>query len=172
MVLTKEELRSMLQNEVRILLHLIYKVIPENLDFRPTPQQRSTLELLQYLTIMGPIHMDLAKSGVFEMEAWGKQFTARAAAAAELDLEQVRSAIEGLAGYYEEILASCTDADFREVLTLFGAKSSRGAWMVSLVLNHHVAYRMQVFQYLKASGREELNTMNLWVGMDSPMKAG
>jgi hypothetical protein len=28
-------------------------------------------------------------------------------------------------------------------------------------------YRMQLFLYLKASGREELNTMNLWAGMDA-----
>jgi hypothetical protein len=28
------------------------------------------------------------------------------------------------------------------------------------------AYRTQLFLYLKASGRDELNTMNLWAGVD------
>jgi len=28
---------------------------------------------------------------------------------------------------------------------------------------------MQLFMYLKACGREELNTMNLWGGVDAPM---
>ena len=54
MVLTKPELIGSLQNEVRILLHLTTKVDRGKLDYRPTPKQRSTLELLQYLTIMGP----------------------------------------------------------------------------------------------------------------------
>jgi hypothetical protein len=51
---------------------------------------------------------------------------------------------------------------------MFGQKASRGLWIVRLVLSHYTAYRMQLFLYLKASGREELNTMNLWVGMDAP----
>jgi hypothetical protein len=49
---------------------------------------------------------------------------------------------------------------------MFGSKASRGSWIVNLVLSHYAAYRMQLFLYLKACGREELNTMNLWVGMD------
>jgi hypothetical protein len=49
---------------------------------------------------------------------------------------------------------------------MFEGKASRGSWLVSLVLKHYAAYRMQLFLYLKGSGREELNTMNLWVGRD------
>jgi hypothetical protein len=52
--LTKAELIGSLQNEVRILLHLASKIDPVMLDYRPAPKQRSTLELLRYLTIMGP----------------------------------------------------------------------------------------------------------------------
>ena len=50
MVLTREELIASLQHEVRVVLHLASKVDPARLDYRPTPRQRSTLELLQYLT--------------------------------------------------------------------------------------------------------------------------
>ena len=57
MVLTKEELIDKLQHEVRILLHLISKVDPAKLDYRPTPKQRSLLELLQYFTVFVPIHL-------------------------------------------------------------------------------------------------------------------
>lgn len=52
MVLTKSELIESLQHEVRILLHLAGKVDRAQLDYRPTPKQRSTIELLQYLTVM------------------------------------------------------------------------------------------------------------------------
>jgi len=40
---------------------------------------------------------------------------------------------------------------------------------VNLVLCAFAAYRMQLFLYLKACGGEELNTMNLWAGMDGSM---
>ncbi len=45
---------------------------------------------------------------------------------------------------------------------------TRGVCIVTWVLSGHAAYRMQLFLYLKASGREELNTMNLWSGVDAP----
>jgi hypothetical protein len=30
---------------------------------------------------------------------------------------------------------------------------------------------MQLFLYLKSCGRDELNTMNLWAGVDAPMQS-
>ena len=75
MVLTKQELISSLQSEVRILLHLSSKIDKSKLDYRPTPKQRSILELLQYMAIMGPTQIAAAKAGVFTREAmmalWG-----------------------------------------------------------------------------------------------------
>jgi len=49
-----------------------------------------------------------------------------------------------------------------------GGKTTRGAQLVTLVLASCVAYRMQLFLYLKSCGRDELGTMNLWAGMDAP----
>jgi hypothetical protein len=43
--------------------------------------------------------------------------------------------------------------------------------LVNLVAGGHAAYRTQLFLYLKACGREELNTMNLWGGVDAPAAA-
>ena len=47
MVLSKSEFISSLQDEVRILLHLASKIDRSTLDYRPTPKQRSMLELLR-----------------------------------------------------------------------------------------------------------------------------
>ena len=47
MVLTKAELVAMLRNEARILAHLVGKVNPDQRDYRPTPKQRSTAELVK-----------------------------------------------------------------------------------------------------------------------------
>lgn len=54
MVLKTSELIALLQKEVRVLLHLTSKIDLATLDYRPTPKQRSTIELLRYLTTMGP----------------------------------------------------------------------------------------------------------------------
>ena len=65
-VLTKEELIGKLQHEIHILLHLCSKIKPEMLDYRPTPKQRSTIELLRYLTVMGPALLPACQTGNFD----------------------------------------------------------------------------------------------------------
>jgi hypothetical protein len=166
MVLTKEELIGSLQNEVRILLHLASKIDRNKLDYRPTAKQRSTLELLQYLVVMGPMIIKAVKAGGFDGAAWG----AAVADANKMNFDQVLGAIQKQSGIYADLLGGFSEADFREGIDLFGSgKSSRGAVIVNMVLCGCAAYRTQLFIYLKACGREELNTMNLWGGVDAPM---
>lgn len=166
MVLTKPELIGSLQNEVRILVHLASKVAPSMVDYRPTPKQRSVIELLRYMSIMGPQLVLAAKAG-FNPEAWGK-----AAAEAETrNFDQTVDAIRAQADLYASMLADWSDADFRVEIEMFGNRTTRGAFIVNLVLGGCAAYRTQLFLYLKACGRDELNTMNLWAGMDPPAPA-
>ena len=167
MVLTKSELIGSLQNEVRILLHLATKVDRSMVDYRPTPKQRSTLELLQYLTIMGPQLVKAAKGSGFDPAAW----TEAEEASKKRDFDQTVKSLETQADVYASLLGDMTDEQFREEMDFFGRKSSRGAFLVNLVLAGHAAYRTQLFVYLKACGREELSTMNLWAGMDAPVAA-
>jgi hypothetical protein len=65
------------------------------------------------------------------------------------------------------VIGALSEDELRAPVEMFGRKASRGLWIMRLVLSHYTAYRMQLFLYLKASGREELNTMNLWVGTDA-----
>jgi hypothetical protein len=165
MVLTKDELISTLQNEVRILLHLAGKIQPSMLDYRPTAKQRSILELLQYLVIMGPNVIRSVKGGAFDMEAWGKAD----AAAKAMNFEQAVAALGQQAETYPELLNGFTDSDFRVTIDMFGRPNSKGSHIVNFVVSGHAAYRTQLFMYLKACGRDELNTMNLWGGADGAM---
>ena len=167
MVLTKEELIASLQNEVRILSHLASKVDRNQLDYRPTSKQRSTIELLRYLTIMGPNVIAAIKTGAFD----GAAFGAAQSAANAMNFDQVIAAIEKQSAGYAQQLSQFSDTDFRAELDLFGKKASRGSHIVYLVLGGFAAYRTQLFCYLKACGRDELNTMNLWGGMDGAMPA-
>jgi hypothetical protein len=165
MVLTKEELISSLQNEVRILVHLCTKIDRNQLDYRPTPKQRSMIELLRYLSIMGPGLIGAIKAGAFDGAAWG----AASAAANAKDFDQVLATIEGQSAIYAETLGAFSVADFRGEIAMFGPPASRGSIIVNMVLGGCTAYRTQLFCYLKACGRDELNTMNLWAGVDGPM---
>ena len=166
MVLTKEELIGSLQNEVRILLHLASKIDRKQLDYRPSPKQRSIIELLRYLSVMGPGLVPAIKTGTFDVPAW----QAAAAAAEAMDFDAVVASIEKQSAGYAQSLGAFTDADFRSEIEMFGRKSSRGSLLVNMVLCGFAAYRTQLFLYLKGCGREELNTMNLWGGVDAPMQ--
>ena len=163
MVMTKAELIGSLQNEVRILLHLASKVDPAKADYRPTAKQRSTLELLQYLSIMGPGLVGAIRGGKFDVDAW----TAAEKASKARNFDQTVAAIK--AQDYGALLGDMADADFRSEVEMFGNKGSRGSMMVNMILSGYAAYRTQLFCYLKACGRDELNTMNLWAGMDAPL---
>jgi hypothetical protein len=167
MILTKSELIASLQKEVRILLHLAGKVDRSKLDYRPTPKQRSIIELLRYLSYMGPMLVRYAKQEQVDQAAWAaivKEAEAR-------DFVQTLAAIDAHKEIYAALVGEMNDEAFRsEVPGFDGTKSTCGAFLVNHVLGQCAAYRTQLFLYLKACGREELNTMNLWEGVDSPAR--
>ena len=142
MVLTKPELVAQLHKEARILLHLAGKLDIAQLDYRPTPKQRSALELLRYLSFMGPVLVATAKNGAFDGAAWKSEVEA----ADKRNLDETLAVIATLPDAYDRLLADMSDADFRAEMTGFdGSKLSRGAFIVSLVLGGHTAYRTQLF---------------------------
>jgi hypothetical protein len=170
MVLTKEELLSGLHHETHILVHLAEKAEPSMHDYRPTPSQRSMLELLQYLAIMGPTQIELIKSDGFNRAALGAAWTAAEERAKAMTFDQAVEAIRALAHEYRRLLADWSDEFLRSEIEMFGNRFTRGKMLVMMVYNAHAAYRTQLFCYLKSCGRSELGTMNLWAGADMPSK--
>jgi hypothetical protein len=170
MVLTKDELLSGLRSEVRILLHLASKADPSMHDYRPTPTQRSMVELMQYLAVMGPLQIALVRADQFNGPALRANWSAAEERSKKMSFEQAVEAIGGLADEYDRLLADWTDEDFRTEIEMFGSRVSRGKMLVNLVYNAHAAYRTQLFCYLKSCGRHELGTMNLWGGQDMPAR--
>ena len=165
MALTKDELIASLQNEVRILLHLADKADAAVLDYRPTPKQRSTIELLRYLTYMGPVMIPSIQAGAFDMPAW----SAAEQAAQAANFEQVRASLAAQTDLYAQLLGDYSEEDFQAQIEMFGRTSSKGYLITNVVLCGHAAYRTQLFLYLKANGHDELNTYNLWAGIDAQM---
>src|SRR6266853_149502 len=139
MVLTKDELISCLNHEVRILLHLASKVDPAKLDYRPRPKQRSTMELLQYMAIMGPTQIALIKAGTFNRPALSAAWSPAECAAKAMNFDQAVAAIKKQSEEYVRLLGDWTEADFRGEIDMFGNKTTRGRQLVNLVLNGHAA---------------------------------
>jgi len=163
MVLSKSELITSLQNEVRILLHLAGKVNASNVDYRPTAMQRSAGELLRYLSFMGPTIVRYALANPPEVSIW----TAGEEAAKDRTFEQSVAEIARHSAQYAELLGNVPDAKFREeFIDWEGNKTTVGSLLVNLVLSGCAAYRTQLFCYLKASGQEHLDSSNLWTGVD------
>ena len=168
MVLTKAELISLLQKEVRLLLHLTTKIDAAALDYRPTPKQRSTIELLRYLTTSGPALVQYAKGQPMDADA----IADATRVANSRDFDDTVAALAALSDQYAEQLADLSDDDLRgEIMWVDGSSISRGLFLVNYVFGQAAQYRLQLFLYLKACGREELNTMNLWIGADVPAPA-
>jgi hypothetical protein len=164
MVLTKSELLTALQNEVRILMHLIGKIERSAVDYRPTPKQRSTLDLLRYLSIMGPTLIRIANNQA-DFGTW----KAENEAADARDFDQTVARIAQQRDLYATLLSEISDETLRSEIDNFdGSKTSRGVFIVKYVLQAHAAYRTQLFLYLKSCGCHELNTRNLWGGVDTP----
>jgi hypothetical protein len=104
MILTKTELITSLQKEVRILLHLAGKIDRAHLEYRPTPKQRSTIELLRYLSNMGPLLVRYAKGEGRNADAWMETTKSLAAAAERRDFDQTLAAIAAHHDTYADLL--------------------------------------------------------------------
>jgi len=85
-----------------------------------------------------------------------------------MNFDELLTAIGKQSAEYAALLGEWTDADFRGEIEMFGRKASRAAFLLELVLGGCAAYRTQLFCYLKSCGRDELTTMNLWQGIDTP----
>jgi hypothetical protein len=111
----KSELIALLQKEVRVLLHLVGKIDAAMLDYRPTPKQRSTIELLQYLTNMGPTLVLYAKGQPLDAAAMAEAIEVASAR----DFDETVLALAAHTDVYVELLADMSDQDFRAETTGF-----------------------------------------------------
>jgi hypothetical protein len=155
---TKENFLKSLENEVRIIKHLATKVGPDMLEYRPTPAQRSTLELMQYISAVGSGVM--RSVSLNNAKEWGYYDDFRKS----VTLDNFSKKMDEQLSDMKENFSKFTDSDFSKEADFYG-KASVAEHMINILRNFS-AYRMQLFLYIKANG-VSVNTMNLWAGMDS-----
>lgn len=163
-MISKDTLLAAMLRECDLCVHLAGKLPEGGLDFRFSPGQRSTLELLRYLSFVGLGATHALLEGGFDT------YQKLAAAAETLRVEDFPAAMEAqkqqltalLGGVSEDELAS------RTISTPWGDQVSLGEGLLELTYACLAAYRLQLFLQAKAAGASALSTHNAWAGIDPP----
>jgi hypothetical protein len=161
-LITKRQFLDACLHEIGVVKHLATKVPEDRLDWRPTPGQRSILELLRYLSACAVV-------------------PARAMIVGSWDhAEEIEKATEGVglgtfpeamdiqAKALEALLEPFSERVFleREAVLPWGRPARLGEALLVTALKTLTAYRMQLFLYAKQAGAHELGPTNCWVGVD------
>lgn len=161
-MLTKQLFAASMARDCDISLHLFSKLPADSYDYRPSPGQRSTLELLRYLAICGIAGITAMVEGDF------KRFASVAERAREMTAEEFPAAMER---QKKEILDFFDSVSEETLLTQQapvpgGQLLPLGAALLVGPAKWLASYKMQLFLYAKVSGAPDLKTINLWRGSD------
>ncbi len=162
-MISKEQFIKALTAEFAIIQHLAKKVTPEMSEYRPTPGQRSMLELLNYLGHIFELGTTL------NVQGHSKNYQELAAGAPVVTLENFNQVMDGQLEKVVAMLNALSDAQMQEDIEVWGMTAPRALHMLS-VMKWAVAYKMQLFLYLKSCGLAHISTMNLWRGTDPAPK--
>jgi hypothetical protein len=159
----KDEIHDSIRLELHILEHVFNKIPkddPQALEYRPSPGQRSLLELLRYLSYAGIGGCLAAVEGGFE------GFRRVAARAEDMPAEDFPAALARQKEEIAELFARLTDEDLmtRQTKKPLGQELSLAKGLLELPFRWLVAYRMQLFLYAKAVGAD-LWTPDCWYGI-------
>lgn len=165
-MITKEDFFSSIRQEGVIVKHLASKIRPEDLNYRPGEKQRSTLELIQYLSYCGKVATSFVISGSWDA---AKKMSEDAKL---VNLDNFSDAMDAQMNEIEILLKRFDNKTLSEMdsKTPWGAPQKAGLGLINTTLKFLTAYRMQLFLYLKDSGNTGLSTSNCWMGMDPAPK--
>jgi hypothetical protein len=161
-MITKQQYLDSYLREIDIIKHLAEKVTPAMLEYRPTPGQRSMLELMQYLgqvsgTVMTVfIHPD---QNYAELKKAGDLVT----------FENFTSKMDEQAQMVTDLITPLTDDQLASEVSFFGMNHPLNIHLLN-ALKWITAYKMQLFLYIKANGVDTIGTSNVWGGKDMPPK--
>lgn len=158
----RDHLRDSVLFECDIATHLHGKLPDGALDYRPTPDQRSTLELLRYLAFCGIGSARAMADGEWATyKAWSEKTSDMAAEDFPRAMAEQKEALR-------ELFDGLTDEQLGTVESTlpWGEKVPLGRALAETTLKWLAAYRMQLFLYAKAAGNHDIGTANCWAGVD------
>ncbi len=146
------------RKEALVTINLFSKIPPGGLDYRPTLGQRSTLELLRYLSY-GPYN------GVCRIVAgdWNLGVST-IEATKDMPASDFPARMAWQADAVERIVRAANPNSLLndEITFPWGETMKRGEGLINCPLKWVTAYRMQLFLYVKQAGASHLGTPEAW----------
>lgn len=160
---TKENFLNTITHEFAVIKHLAEKIPPHTEGYKPTENQRTTLELLQYLSVVFGVATKAIVTG--DMAVFGTDMPA----AANTTSENFYEMMDRQETLMAELVSGLNDEEMAMTMNMFNqGEKSKGVYLIEAVMKWIVAYKMQLFLYIKASGNSNIGTSNLWAGVDMP----
>lgn len=158
---TKEEIWNSFANDFRIIKHIAEKAHIDTHSYKPTEAQRTMTELMQYMSIMGV--------GILSIILSGKQedFTPFVERSKSVTPENFAQKMDEQEAEMKDVFMKFDDAELEKELDMWGMNQKKSLRILNLI-KIVASYKMQLFLYVKASGRHDIGTSNLWAGMDMP----
>ena len=163
-MITKNELRDAVLYDLKVAQALIAKMPAGAADYRPSPEQRSTLELAQYLckAAQGCVHAGI--DGGFD---W---FGGNSERFDSLTLEQIPAALDEEMSELTRLFDGISEDDFANKSVDMEAagmgKWTMQGWLLATCFKFTTSYKMQLFLYAKAAGNDDIWTPDCWAGID------
>ncbi len=161
---TKDQIWGSISKELAIIKHLAEKIPEGQEHHKPTEKQRTTLELLQYLSIVGAGTLAVAITG--DSAAFA-QYVDRSK---DVTVHNFPEAIDWEKAEMKKLFDQFTDENLAEEISVWGSTMPRNMLILDCI-KMMAGYKMQLFLYAKASGNHAIGTPNLWAGMDMPAPA-
>ena len=165
-MIAKSYLLDSMLHECTVVQHLYTKLTPASLDYRPSAGQRSTAELLQYLSFCG-----IAGSTCMVERDW-KRFAPFRERAKEMPAAEFVEAMDRQKAELITLFDSITEEQLatQQAPLPGGTTQPLAVALVNGPLKWLTAYKLQLFHYAKASGADAIGTSNAWRGVDMPPK--
>ena len=159
---SRQNLIESIKHEHNVIKHLFAKIPEDKFDYKPTEKQRTTLELLQYLSMVTPATIEAIRT------ADTKAFIPFVEISKTVTAENFLELFDKHLILALESLDKISDEDLHTTINVFRmGDMPKGVYFVETILKWLSAYKMQLFLYIKASGNTALGTSNLWGGFDT-----
>lgn len=160
-MLTKDAFLASMLRECDICVHLHGKLGPGAWDYRPADKQRSTTELLRYLSVCA-----IAGATCMVAKDW-KRFAPFAERVKDLQPEAFPDAMARQKDELTAFMTALTEDTLRTQMAPMpgGGELPLGEALLNGPFKWLAAYKLQLFLYAKANGAE-IGTANAWRGVD------
>jgi hypothetical protein len=161
-MISKDQIAASMMFECDVAKHVFTKLTPDAYEHKPGGNQRPMIEVLRYLSICG-----IAGIQSLYQSDWSV-FSKYIERSANMKGEDFPAAMDLQKREIKEFFDSVTERDLetRDAKLPVGGTRLLGQAILDLPFKWLPAYKLQVFQYAKASGSEGIGTANAWFGMD------